>query len=40
MQAITQPKVLQVEVAQILHSQKATQKATHAVTQFDLKLIL
>ena len=25
MQAITQPKILQVEVAQILHSQKARQ---------------
>ena len=30
MQAITQPKILQVEVAQILHSQKA--KQNEAVT--------
>ena len=36
MQAITQPRILQLEVAQILHSQKARQNMRQS---FDLKLI-
>ena len=36
MQAITQPRILQLEVAQISHSQKARQ---NEAVKFDLKLI-
>ena len=37
MQAITRPRILQLEVAQILHSQKKPDRMRQL--QFDLKLI-